>query len=314
MSVTRRRFLYLSSAALALVPRRGALFAQAQTQAPPKTSFEAIRRNVGIFNGSGGTIGWLSNRDALIVVDSQFPDTAKICLEGLRQKAGRSVDLLFNTHHHGDHTGGNGVFKPEVKKIIAHSRVPALLQLQQQQAAAKPSASGTPPPEPVPPTATFDKAWTERPGNEEVNAKHYGPAHTGGDAIMHFRRANVVHMGDLLFLERHPFVDRPAGASIQNWMTTLETVAKEFPNDTVYIAGHSKQGLSVLTNRAALLKFRDYFDAVLSHTQKGIQEGRSKEEIVNLDVLPGFEGYEGSGARLSLGGSLGVAYDELTEK
>jgi glyoxylase-like metal-dependent hydrolase (beta-lactamase superfamily II) len=310
MSVTRREFLYLSSTALAAIPRRATLFSQ--TPPPPRTSFESIRRNVGIFNGSGGTIGWLSNKDALIVVDSQFPNTAKICLDGLKQKAGRNVDLLFNTHHHGDHTGGNGVFNPEVKKIIAHSRVPPLLQ--QQHAAAQTPPGGTPPPPPVPPDATFDKAWTERPGDEEVNAKHYGPAHTGGDAIIHFRKANVVHMGDLLFRERHPFIDRPAGASIQNWITALETIAKEFSRDTIYIAGHAKQGLPVLTDRAALLTFRDYFNAVLTHTQRAIKEGTSKEEIVKLEVLPGFEGYQGSGARLSLAGSLGVAYDELTNR
>jgi hypothetical protein len=97
-------------------------------------------------------------------------------------------------------------------------------------------------------------------------------------------------------------------------MTTLETVAKEFSGDTVYIAGHARKGLSALTKRDALLKFRDYFDAVLTHTRKGIKEGQSKEEIVKLEALPGFEGYEGSGARLSLAGSLGVAYEELTQK
>jgi glyoxylase-like metal-dependent hydrolase (beta-lactamase superfamily II) len=309
MSVTRREFLYLSSA-VAVVPA-SRLFGQTPA-APPQTSFEAVRRNVGIFNGSGGTIGWLSNKDALIVVDSQYPATAKICLEGLKQRAGRSIDVLFNTHHHGDHTGGNGVFRPDVKKIVAHARVPALLK-QQHEATPTPTA-GPPPPPPVGPDATFETVWGEEAGDERVTAKHYGPAHTGGDGIIHFQKANVVHMGDLLFRERHPFIDRPAGASIQNWMTSLETISKEFPQDTIYVAGHAKQGLPALTDRAALLRFRDYFDAVLNHTRRAIKEGKSKDEIVKLDALPGFEGYQGSGTRLSLTGSLGVAYDELTQK
>jgi glyoxylase-like metal-dependent hydrolase (beta-lactamase superfamily II) len=309
MSVTRREFFYLSSATLAVLSRPATPLAQGQAtpQAGVETSFQAIRRNVGIFIGSGGTIGWLSNKEALIVVDSQYATTAKICLDGLHERAVRKVDLLFNTHHHGDHTGGNGVFRPEVKKIIAHARVPALLE--QQAATAK---ADTPPP--VLPTATFDKAWGEKAGDEQVTAKHYGPAHTGGDAVIHFQHANVVHMGDLLFLERHPFIDRPAGASIQNWMTTLETVAKEFEQDTVYIAGHARQGLSALTARPALLTFRDYFDAVLTETRRAIKEGQSKDELVKLEALKGFEGYQGSGSRLSLAGSLGVAYDELTQK
>ena len=312
MSVSRREFLVLSSAAMAVVPARGLLFSQQAPATPPVTSFETARGSVGIFNGRGGTIGWLSNKDALIVVDSQFPDTAKICLEGLKQKAGRGVDILINTHHHGDHTGGNSVFKGETKKIVAHARVPALLQ---QQAAAQPaSPSGTPPPAPVGPDTTFEKTWSESAGGEKVTATHYGPAHTGGDAVIYFEKANVAHMGDLLFNERHPFIDRPAGANVQNWMKTLETVAKQLPADTIYIAGHSRTGLPVLVDRAVVMKFRDYFDAVLTYTRRGIAEKKSREEITKLEALPGFESYLGAPPRLTLAGVLGVAYDELTSK
>ncbi len=53
---------------------------------------------------------------------------------------------------------------------------------------------------------------------------------------------------------------------------------------------------------------------MLNHTRRAIKEGKSKDEIVKLGALPGFEGYQGSGTRLSLAGSLGVAYDELTQK
>jgi glyoxylase-like metal-dependent hydrolase (beta-lactamase superfamily II) len=304
MSVTRRDFFYFSSAALTVLSRTGTLLAQGQT---PQTSFEDIRRNVGIFNGSGGTIGWLSNKEALVVVDAQYANTARICLDGLHERAARKVDLLFNTHHHGDHTGGNGVFRPEVKKIIAHVRVPELLK--EQAATAKADTSP-----PVLPDTTFERTWSEKAGDEQITARYYGPGHTGGDAIVHFQRANVVHMGDLLFLERHPFIDRPAGASIQSWMRVLDAVAKGYPRDTVYIAGHARQGLSALTDRAALLAFRDYFDAVLTETRRAIKEGKSKEELAKLEALKGFEGYQSSGARLSLAGSLGVAYDELTQK
>lgn len=312
MSVTRREFIVLSSAAIVAIPGRRLLFAQQAPAAPPQTSFDAIRANVGIFNGRGGTIGWLSNKDALIVIDSQFPDTAKICLDGLKQKAGRGVDVLINTHHHADHTAGNSVFKPETKKIVAHARVPALLQ---QQAAAQPAPpSGTPAPPPVPPDTTFEKTWTENAGDEKVTATYYGPGHTGGDAIIYFQKANVAHMGDLLFHERHPFVDRPAGANIQNWIRILETVSKGLPADTVYIAGHSKTGTPVILDRAAVLTFRDYLSAALSHVRAGLAAKKSREEIVALAALPKFEGYMEAPPRLTLAGVLGVAYDELTAK
>lgn len=297
MSVSRRQFIVLSSIAMGSVP-----FARLRAwQSAPAVRFETIRRNVGYFTGKGGTIGWLMNPEAVVVVDTQFADTAKLCLDGLEQKSSRGVDLLFNTHHHADHTSGNGVFKARAKKIVAHVRVPEL-----QKGAAQAGQ-----PAPVVADATFDTVWEESAGDERVSARHYGPAHTGGDAVIHFERANVAHMGDLLFHEMHPFVDRAGGASMQNWITALETVAKQLPADTVFIAGHAKPGLPLTHDRKALQRQRDYFDAVLAHVRKGVAAGQSKAEITKLDVLAGFDGYHSAPPRLTLASVLAVACDEL---
>jgi cyclase len=147
MLVTRRSFVVrtsLSAAALALAPQT--LVGQ---QAAAAGTTEAVRRNVGVFTGRGGTIGWLSTPDATVVVDTQFPDTATVCLDALAAKGRRQVDVLLNTHHHGDHTGGNAVFRPVAKLIVAHARVPAL----QKQAAAQQQGGA----EPVVADTTFDR-------------------------------------------------------------------------------------------------------------------------------------------------------------
>jgi cyclase len=319
MKIDRRQFIAFSSGALAVSPIARVFADQAQAPAqagaqppapapapPAVPKFEDVRRNVGIFTMRGGTIGWLVNKDAALVVDTQYADTAKTCLDGLKQKTGgRGLDRVINTHHHGDHTGGNAVFRAEAKKLVAQAGVPAL---QRTVAAATPNS-----PAPVVADATFDKTWSEKLGDETVTAAYNGPGHTGADAIVHFERAHVVHMGDLLFVERHPRVDRAAGASIQNWMKILEKVHKDMPADTIFIAGHAKDGLPLTTDRQALLRFRDYFDAVLALTRKGIAQGQTKEALVATAALPGFEGYQGGGV-LSLSGVLGVAYDELTAK
>lgn len=324
--MNRREFFVMSSAAIAATQFSTRLEAQIKTVSPtypsgpvgpaqpppPQPRFEAIRRNVGYFTARGGTIGWLSNKDALVTVDTQFPDTATLCVDGLRERAGgRGIDLAFNTHHHGDHTGGNAIFKAAAKKLVAHVRVP---ELQKQVAAQAAANAATPPAPPVVADATFDKTWSEAFGDEQVTAKHYGPGHTGGDAIIHFERAQVVHMGDLFFHELHPRVDRPSGASIQNWMKTVDTVSKEMPADTIYIAGHARPGLAVTTGRKELLRLRDYFDAVLTHVRQAIAKGQSKDDIAKLEALPGFESHQSSGTILTLSGVLGVAYDELTAK
>ena len=119
------------------------------------------------------------------------------------------------------------------------------------------------------PTRPSTRTWSAKVGTETVSLKYYGPGHTSGDSVITFQNANVVHMGDLMFYLRHPRVDRGAGASIKNWIVTLESVAKEHPADTIYIAGHAKVNLPVTVTRADLLKFRDYFSGLLAFVQKG---------------------------------------------
>ena len=314
MKIDRRQFLVASSGALAVTPFARAFAAgqapaqtPAQAAAPPAVpKFEEVRRTVGIFTMRGGTIGYLVNKDAVLVVDTQFPDTAKACVDGLKTRtSGRAIDVVINTHHHGDHTGGNAIFRAEAKKLVAHVRVP---ELQRTVAAATPNS-----PAPVVADTTFEKTWSETFGDETVSARYDGPGHTGGDAMVHFERAHVVHMGDLLFHERHPRVDRAAGASIENWITILEKAGRDMPADTIFIAGHAKEGLPVTVDRKAVLRFRDYFDAVLEATRKGIAQGQTKDAIAAIPTLPGFEAYQGGGT-LTLAGVLGVAYEELTAK
>jgi glyoxylase-like metal-dependent hydrolase (beta-lactamase superfamily II) len=258
-----------------------------------------LRRNIGTFTARGGTMGWLAAPDAVVVIDSQFADTSKMFLDGFKPMiGGRKIDLLINTHHHPDHTGGNKVLQPSVVKIVAQENAPGL---QRKQAAAQKSEDNQ-----AYADTTFKSDWKVDLGSEQVSARHYGPGHTGGDAVIVFERANIVHMGDLMSHLRHPRVDRPAGASIQNWLVTLEKVVKGHNADSVFIFGHSKVGAPVTGSSKDLLALRDYFSAMLDYVRKGIAAKKSAEEIVK-GGLPAFSEHEGAPA-------LQVAYEELTAK
>ena len=93
----------------------------------------------------------------------------------------------------------------------------------------------------------------------------------------------------------------------------LDKIAGEH-KDATFIFGHAKAGLPVTGTRADLLNFRDYLSAVVDLAHKGIKAGKSRDEIIKADALAGFEDYAATPPRLSLGASLGVAYDELTAK
>ena len=122
-------------------------------------------------------------------------------------------------------TPGNGVFRPAAKKIVAHAQCARAAE------GGRGAQTAQPAPPPTLPDTTFPETW-QAPRRRGVPAKHYGPAHTGGDIVVFFEKANVVHMGDLMFNRRHPFIDRPAGASIAGWITALEQMAKAHGADT----------------------------------------------------------------------------------
>jgi len=293
MPVNRRQFITSSSlaaAASALDVRRLFASAQQSAQAPPQTAFKPIRGTVGYFTGNGGTIGWHIDRQSVIVIDAQMPATAKICLDGINERSGsRPIDVLVNTHHHGDHTAGNAVFKPVTKRILAHAHVPQL-QMNAAAVAAKSAKPGAPPqPEPVIATAAYDTTWREKMGDEVLALKHYGNAHTGGDSVVTFEKANVVHMGDLVFNRRHPFIDKPAGASIANWIKTLEAVVADHRQDTIYIFGHAGPKFEVTGGSADLFYMRDYLTALLEFVRGEMKAGKPRDVIVKItDPLKGF--------------------------
>lgn len=286
MTTTRRAFLTTSAGVLAAgaIGARVRAAQQPAAPAPPVVPvFMPIRRNVGFFTGTGGTIGYLINPAGVAVVDSQFPNTAEMCLAGLNERSGRRpVDVLANTHHHGDHTGGNIAFKGVAKKVVSHARAAEFMR--------QPPGRQAPTTEQLYPTETFTDTWTMSIGDEVLSAKYYGTAHTSGDAVLTFEQANVAHMGDLMFNARHPVVDRPAGASLRHWITVLEETTAAHDASTIYIFGHGGPGAPVTGSRRDLLHMRDYLTALLARVEGERRAGRTKEQITGAtDVLKGFE-------------------------
>jgi glyoxylase-like metal-dependent hydrolase (beta-lactamase superfamily II) len=261
-----------------------------------------LRNNVGIFTERGGSIGYMLGKDGVLVIDSQFPDTAQHLINEVKKKEAVSFRYLLNTHHHGDHTGGNISFKGLVEDVIAHEN-----SLKNQRAVAEKNNSLD---KVLLPGKTFSEELKLEMNDDKIKADYFGPAHTDGDAVYHFEKANIMHVGDLMFNKRHPFVDRSAGANMNGWMKYLDRIHKKADNDTIIIFGHSLNPGEETGNREDLLKFRDYLGKVLEFAEQEVKKGVSKEEFLKNTSIPGNTEWSGQGIERP----LAAAYDEVTKK
>lgn len=193
---------------------------------------EKVNGNVYVLFGQGGNIGVSVGSDGILMIDDQFERLADKIKAALKTLGSEKPKFLFNTHWHGDHTGGNVVFGAD-SIIIAHSNVRTRL--------STPNSGGREfkPLAPVGlPMITFNEGLSVHFNGEEVRAVHYPVGHTDGDTVLFFTKSNVVHLGDKFFAGRFPFVDLNSGGSVEGLAKNIGELIKTIPADAKIIPGH----------------------------------------------------------------------------
>ena len=264
-------------------------------------SVKMLRNDVGIFTERGGTIGFYLSKDGPVIIDSQFPETAVHLIDEINKQSKVPIQLLLNTHHHGDHSSGNFAFRDIVKQVVAHEN-----SLANQKAVAEKQKTTE---KQLFPNQTFDKELKLKTGDEKIKGYYFGVAHTNGDAVYHFENANIMHLGDLMFNKRHPRVDRTTGANIQNWIKVLDQIQKQADKDTIYIFGHSLNPGEETGDAENLKKFQDYLSKVLQFAETEVKKGITKEEFIKNTSIPGVTEWTGEGIERT----LTAAYEEASE-
>lgn len=283
--MNRRNFLTTTAiSALAAAPITRLFSRGYRPAADPKLTM--LRGNVGYYTNRGGTIGvYLPGGmpEGGAIVDTQFPEAAETLLTMLKEKGKlNQFGVLANTHHHGDHTGGNNVFASLAGTHVSHERakqniIDNLAKKGEQGSLALPST-------------TFGGSWsTNLPdGKESISLNYFGKAHTGGDAVVHFENANVAHLGDLLFNRRFPYIDHGAGGDILNWPGVLKDIRKTYNKDTLYIFGHAADDYPVVGTSADIKAFELYLKSLRKYVKKEIKRGTSLEDLKQKTVtIPG---------------------------
>jgi len=240
-----------------------------------------IRGNVSRYTNKGGTVGIFETKDSFVVIDSQFPDFIQPLIDTISQVKGKPVEFLCNTHHHADHVDGNYAFRNLTQKIVAHKTVP---ELQKKASIERKTIDKQ-----TFANILFDDQYVIKSGGERVTAYHFGGGHTYGDAMYHFEKDNVVHMGDLMFINMIPVFRVNDGSHFKNWISVLDKAIETFSKDTLFIFGHASDKNLTKGNLENLTEMRNFLEASADYIKKSLAEGKTTEQLTENLVIPKFE-------------------------
>ncbi len=282
-----------------------ALSVPAQDDDPAKVEIKTEKVADGIYMlaGSGGNIGLSVGPDAVFMIDDEFaPLTPKI-RAAVALLSPKPIKFLLNTHWHGDHTGGNKDHGEAGALIIAHENVRKRMSAGQFMAAF--NTRVPPAPAAALPVVTFTDSVTLHLNGDEIRALHLPPAHTDGDSVIHFMKANVWHLGDLFFNGMYPFIDAGSGGSIEGMISAAGKLLAMMDGSSKIIPGHGP-----LANKADYQAFHDMLKTVRDRIAPMARAGKSLKEVQDAKPTKDLDEKWGKGF-LAPDQFVGIVYGSL---
>lgn len=230
---------------------------------------EKVAGNIYVLFGQGGNIGVSVGSDGLLTIDTQFANIADKIKAELAKLGSDKPRFIFNTHWHGDHTGGNEAFGKD-SIIMAHTNVrKRMLETTMFRGQAR-----KPSPNVALPIITYNEGVSIHFNGEEIRAEYFPNGHTDGDTVLFFTGSNVVHLGDDFFVGRFPFVDLESGGTVPGLIKNIGELIQMIPADAKLIPGHG--AVSTLDD------LRDYHQMIIETTlivRKAMSEGKTLEQL-----------------------------------
>jgi glyoxylase-like metal-dependent hydrolase (beta-lactamase superfamily II) len=299
----------------------------------------------------GGNIGVFITDDGVLVVDDNYyrqrrngqtVEMAEAVAAEIRKLTDQPIRFVINTHHHGDHAGGNPVFA-KFATIYAQNNVrnrllagygnaiknapDALAKAEQEVAGAKASpdkqrvalaveqleaarmnaymAQSFDPLEAAP-TVTYDGELVFHMGGEEIHLYHPSRAHTDGDSLVHFKNANIALWGDAFANNWVPVIDAGAGGSSLEWLQFIDRGIQLVGENTMMVPGHGAIGKASDVRRLRL-----YFTNLQDSVRTALAAGKTREQAMEEVTMSAYARFPGGPARIRM--NVAAVYDELSK-
>lgn len=265
--------------------------ARAQTQ----PDFDAVKietvpvaPGVAMLVGQGGNIGVSTGADGVLVIDDQFAPLHPKIAAAVAALDPRPVRFVLNTHWHPDHTGGNELFGKGGALLVAQEEVRKRLAAGQFMKAFQREVPPAPPA--ALPVVTYGDDLTVHWNGDEIYLLYVPHAHTDGDTIVHFRKADALHMGDVFVTSGYPFLDLESGGSLSGTISGCDAALALADAKTRIIPGHGPLG-----GRDELMRYRDMLVAARERIAKAIAAGQDVEAVVASRPTAEFDASYGNG-------------------
>jgi glyoxylase-like metal-dependent hydrolase (beta-lactamase superfamily II) len=284
------------------------LASSARAAEPGDSKLETQKLADGFFliTGPGGNIALKVGDKSAFLVDDQIAPMSPALEKAIAAVTPKAVRFVFNTHWHADHTGGNPTFGAKGSVIVAHDNVRK--RLSTEQFVAMFNRKVAPLPEPALPVITFPDSLSFHLDGEDIEVFHVDPAHTDGDSIVHFKKANVIHTGDTFLSGGYPFIDLSSGGTVDGFVRAADRVLAIAQPTTRIIPGHGP-----VADKAKVKAFRDMVATVRDRVKKLVAEGKSLEAVRATKPTAEFDAAWG-GAFIRGPQFVETVYQDLTRK
>ena len=227
-----------------------------------------LTESIYMLEGQGGNIGVSVGNDGVFMIDSQFARLTPKIIEAIKKLSDKPIKFLANTHHHGDHTGGNENISKLNTSIIAHDNVYKRIKNNDKQSDA------------ALPIITFNDKLNLHINGEQVIIFHVDNAHTDGDALLYFTESNVLHTGDTYFNGRYPYIDLNSGGSVNGYIEAVKSALILIDDNTKIIPGHGN-----LSNKKEYESFLEMLVTLKASILNEIENGKTEENVVSNTSL-----------------------------
>jgi glyoxylase-like metal-dependent hydrolase (beta-lactamase superfamily II) len=204
----------------------------------------------------------LLTSEGVVLVDDKFDQDYNNIVAEIRKLTDKPIKYVINTHHHGDHSGGN------VKAQQMNANVVASEEARENMVDGK---------QPGLPVVVFEHHAHIYLGGKNVELYHFGRAHTNGDVVVYFPAQRTLSAGDMFtFGDATPqLIDYAGGGSAKEWTPTLDS-ALQLDFDTV-VPGHG-----VVTTKSEMRKFRDSTLRLRTRIHEMLVQKKSRDEIAKM--------------------------------